>query len=233
MHSGIAGMLIGGLIVAAGLVLLLDNLGIVRVYDIWRFWPVILIIVGVSKAIESRSPGGQVWGGFIAVIGLIFLVDNLHIRIFDFEVNDIIWPLGIIGFGIFMLIRAMDRKRIMDQTVAGDTSDLAIWCVFSGVKRRIDAQEFKGGEVVAIFGGVNLDLRHSAITAERAVIDVNALFGGIDIKVPENWKVVMKGMGVFGGFEDKTVAPRPDPNVKIPELIITGAAIFGGVKVDT
>jgi len=230
-------MLIGGLIVAAGLILLLDNLGIVRVYDIWRFWPVILIIVGVSKALEARTPGGQVWGAFVAVVGLVFFLDNLHIRIFDFEINDIIWPLAIIGFGVFLLIRAVDRKRVLEQatggTISSDNSDLGIWAIFSGVKRRLDVQDFKGGEIVAIFGGVNLDLRHCAINGDRTVIDVNALFGGIDIKVPETWRVVMKGMGIFGGFEDKTVAPRPDPNVKIPELIITGAAIFGGVKVDT
>ena len=60
----------------------------------------------------------------------------------------------------------------------------------------------------------------------------NALFGGVDIRVPDTWRVVLKGMGVFGAFEDKTVPPKTDPNVKTPELVITGAALFGGVKVD-
>ena len=59
-HSGLSGIVIGALIVAIGLVILLDNLGIVRVYDIWRFWPVILIGFGVSRILESRAPGGQV-----------------------------------------------------------------------------------------------------------------------------------------------------------------------------
>lgn len=228
-------MLIGGLIVGAGLLLLLDNLGIVRVYDIWRFWPLVLVIIGVSKALEHRTPGGQLWGAFLALIGIVFLIDNLHIRIFEFEVNDIIWPLAIIGFGVFMLLRALDRKKYLDGVgpTAPTGGDLGLWVVFSGVKRRIDNPDFKGGDIVAVFGGVNLDLRHAAITGDRAVVDVNALFGGVDIKVPENWRVVMKGMGVFGAFEDKTVAPRPDPNVKTPELVITGSAVFGGVKVDT
>jgi predicted membrane protein len=233
LHSGMSGMLLGGLIVAAGLVLLLDNLNIVGVYDIWRFWPVVLVIVGVSKALESRSSSGQVWGGFIAVIGLIFLADTFQIRIFDFDISEIIWPLAIIGFGVFMLIRGLDRKRYIEGLPTSKDADFGVWVVFSGTKRRIEAPDFKGGDIVAIFGGVNLDLRRAIITGERAVIDVNALFGGVDIKVPDNWKVVTKGMGVFGAFEDKTIPPRQDPNVKTPELVITGAAIFGGVKVDS
>jgi predicted membrane protein len=231
-HSGMAGMVIGGLIVAAGLVLLLDNLNIIRVYDIWRFWPLALVIFGAAKALESRSPAGQVWGGFIALIGVIFLLDSLQIRVFNFDLIDIVWPLAIIGFGLFLLLRAMDRKRYLEGSPANMSSDLGLWAIFSGVKRRIEATDFKGGDLVAIFGGVNIDLRRATIAGDRAVIDCNALFGGVDIKVPENWKVLMKGMGVFGAFEDKTTPPRPDPNVKTPELVITGAAVFGGVKVD-
>ena len=105
-----------------------------------------------------------------------------------------------------------------------------MWAVFSGVKRKVDSQDFKGGDVVAVFGGVNIDLRNAAIAGERAVIDLNLLFGGVDIRVPENWNVVMKGVAIFGAFEDKTTHPKADPNVKIPELVITGAAMFAGVN---
>jgi hypothetical protein len=56
------------------------------------------------------------------------------------------------------------------------------------------------------------------------------MFGGIDIRVPETWAVTVRGTGVFGGYEDKTIEPRPtDP--KPPHLIITGVALFGGVTV--
>ena len=107
-----------------------------------------------------------------------------------------------------------------------------MWAIFSGFKRRIDAQDFKGGDIVAVFGGVNIDLRHAAIAGDRAVIEINALFGGIDIRVPETWSVVMKGVGIFGAFEDKTIHPKPDPNVKAPELVITGTGVFAGIKAD-
>jgi Cell wall-active antibiotics response 4TMS YvqF len=106
------------------------------------------------------------------------------------------------------------------------------WAIFSSVKRRIDDQDFKGGDVVAVFGEVKIDLRKAGIASGQAVIDVNTMFGGIDIRVPETWNVVMKGAGVFGAFEDKTIPPRTEPGVKPPQLIITGTAVFGAAKVD-
>jgi predicted membrane protein len=235
-HAGLSGIVIGALIVAIGLIILLDNLRIIRVYDIWRFWPVILIAAGISKILESRMPGGQVWGGLMVLVGVAFLLDNLHIVIFDFEVEHLIWPLAIIGFGVFMLLRAMDRKKALEgvartATACADSS-LGSWAIFSSVKRKVDSQDFKGAEAVAVFGEVKIDLRKAAIAGDQAVIDVNALFGGIDIRVPENWRVELKGAGIFGAFEDKTVPPRVDPGVKTPQLIITGTAVFGAAKVD-
>jgi predicted membrane protein len=233
-HSGLSGIVIGALIVAIGLVILLDNLGIVRVYDIWRFWPVILIGFGVSRILESRAPGGQVWGGLMVLVGVAFLLDNLHILIFDFDVSQLIWPLAVIGFGVFMLLRAIDRKKYLEgaPATAKPDSGAGSWAIFSSVKRKVDSQDFKGCEAMAVFGEVKIDLRKAGMTGDQAVIDVNALFGGVDIRVPETWRVEMKGAGIFGAFEDKTVPPRVDPAVKTPQLIITGTAVFGAAKVD-
>lgn len=202
--------MLGALIVGVGLIILLDNLGIVRVYDIWRFWPVILIGFGISRILESRHPGGQVWGGLMVLIGAAFLLDNLHILVFDFDVSQLIWPLAVIGFGVFMLLRAMDRRRILEGVPPrspGTDGAVGSYAIFSSVKRKIDAQDFKGAEAVAVFGEVKIDLRKAGIVGDQAVIDVNALFGGVDIRVPENWRVEMKGAGIFGAFEDKTVPP--------------------------
>jgi predicted membrane protein len=235
-HSGLSGIVIGALIVAVGLVILLDNLKIVRVYDIWRFWPLFLVAFGLTRILESRSPASNVWGGLMVLIGLIFLLDNLHILVFDFDLGDLIWPLLVIGAGVFMLLRAIDRKKILEgappSTGATQSSPFGSWAIFSSVKRKIDSQDFKGCEAMAVFGEVKIDLRKAGIAGDQAVIDVNALFGGVDIRVPENWRVEMKGAGIFGAFEDKTVPPRTDPGVKTPQLIITGTAVFGAAKVD-
>ncbi|MBZ5607435.1 MAG: cell wall-active antibiotics response protein [Acidobacteriia bacterium] len=227
-HSSASGMLIGGVIVTLGLVLLLDNMGIVRFNDVWRYWPVLLIIWGISRVLDAQTMSGYIWGGAIALVGAFILLDNLDIIVFNF---DLIWPLVIIAFGLSMLLRAVDRKRYMDGVPASGEPVMNVVAIFSGSKRTLDSQDFRGGQVVAVFGGVRLDLRRAAISVEKAVIDINAIFGGVEIRVPDNWNVLMKGAGIFGGFDDKTIHPKPDPNLKTPELVITGAAVFGGMSV--
>ena len=106
-----------------------------------------------------------------------------------------------------------------------------IVAILSGSRGVITSQDFRGGEIVAIFGGVRLDLRQAAISVDRAVLDISAVFGGVELRVPENWLVETKGVGIFGGFDDKTLHPKRDPNAKTPELVITGTAVFGGVSV--
>jgi predicted membrane protein len=194
-----------------------------------------MIAGGVSRVLDSRTTTGQAWGGLVALLGLAFLLNNLHILILDFEVSELIFPFAIIGFGVFMLLRAVDRKRLLEGVPAaaalGDSA-VGSWAIFSSVKRKVDSQDFKGCEATAVFGEVKIDLRKAGIAGDQAVIDVNALFGGVDIRVPENWRVEMKGAGIFGAFEDKTVPPHVDPGVKTPQLIITGTAVFGAAKVD-
>src|SRR5260370_26023694 len=177
-RSSMSGMLFGGMIVALGLLMLLDNLNIIRFHDLWRYWPGIVVILGVAKVVEARTPSGRIWGGMVALVGALILLDNLEIVSFNFE---LLWPLLIIGFGISMLLRTMDRKKYVAGGSAISSPDISAWVVFSGVKRRIDSQDFKGGEVIAVFGAVNIDLRNAAISGDRAVIDLNVMFCGVDI----------------------------------------------------
>lgn len=234
-RSGGSGIVIGAIIVLVGLGLLLDNMGIVQFHDLWQYWPVFLIVYGVSRILSCQAVSSLVWGGAVALIGALLLLDNLDLIQFNFSY---VWPLAIIAFGLAMLVRALDRKRYLEGTpVAKEGAPaksepvLNIVAIFSGSRRVIDTPDFRGGEVVAIFGGVRLDLSRAAITIDKAVLDISAVFGGVEIRVPENWNVQTKGVGIFGGFDDKTIHPKPDPNVKTPELEITGSAVFGGLSV--
>ena len=102
--------------------------------------------------------------------------------------------------------------------------------IFSGGKRKVVSPDFKGGEVSCIFGGFDIDLRRAGMAGDSAVLVVNAVFGGCDIKVPESWDVVMEISAIFGGCDDKTLHPDPSlPGVK--RLILRGSAVFGGIDV--
>jgi hypothetical protein len=78
---------------------------------------------------------------------------------------------------------------------------------------------------------VEIDMRKAASTRDEILVEANALFGGVDLKVPENWNVTVRGSGIFGGYEDKTMDTRLAPDAKQPHLIVNGFAIFGGVNI--
>lgn len=249
-HGGV----VGGVILAGiGVLLLLQNLGIPYFEDLERFWPVILIVVGVVQAARSIGIGGRVWGGTVIVVGMIFLLNNFGLirgGLWRF-----VWPGVLILVGLAMLARALDRQGygayegqaeakklgdtireriVSDWNSKGSTSSVNMmneWAVFGGTRRRIDSQDFQGGDAFAMFGGVEIDLRKAASTRTDIVIEVNAIFGGVEVRVPETWNVVVRGAGIFGGYEDKTMDSRMDPDGKRPNLIVNGFAIFGGVTI--
>ena len=82
-----------------------------------------------------------------------------------------------------------------------------------------------------MFGGVELDLRKAASTRDEIIVEINAIFGGVEVRVPETWSVTVRGSGIFGGYEDETMDTRATPDGKQPHLIVNGFAVFGGVSI--
>ncbi len=225
-HSG---LFMGIVVVAIGVLLLLSNMGILRAHEIWEFWPVLLIVFGLSKIFEACSPSGRIFGGFIAVIGALWLAENLNLFYIRF---DFVWPLILIAFGLSMLWKGVYGRRVAAGKASAETdAPVTSFVMFSGSRRRIDSENFTGGQLSAMFGGIELDLRRARITQDKAVIDATSMFGGIEITVPDEWTVSVTGMGIFGGFEDKTHPPKPVAGVAPQNLEVTGTAMFGGVSV--
>ena len=95
----------------------------------------------------------------------------------------------------------------------------------------MDSKNFKGGSLFAVFGGYKIDLTHAEMEGDRAVINASAVFGGGQIRVPENWQVSAQGAGIFGAYEDKTRHFQPDPTKPSKTLVIKGVAMFGGIEI--
>ncbi len=223
-----AGAVASIIIIAFGLVLLLDNLGIIHGRDIWDYLPCVLIALGILRVVEAKGrPGGSIVGGVMAGAGTLWLLDNLGIIRFN---AGLIWPLILISGGVTMLARVLDRRdpvNLASPAPGGDfESTVSMYSIFGGSKRVVRTEDFRGGDIVSIFGGNTLDLRNAKIASGPALVDITAIFGGVDLKVPSEWIVVNKGIGVFGGYEDKSNHP-----VSGPQLVITGSAVFGGVTI--
>lgn len=224
-HQGWGGTFFALAIILFGVLLLLDRLDIYYFQDAWKFWPVLLVGVGAARIATAYDWTGRAIGTLIALAGALVLASNL--RWFRLD-GDLVFPFVIIAVGVLMLTRILSRRSPRAAEASVDTVNE--FCMFGGIDKRNASQDFQGGQATTLFGGIKLDLRKAAMKKDRVVIDTSAMFGGIELRVPEEWTVVCRGTSIFGGYEDKTSHPEMHGSAK-HELIVTGLAMFGGVEI--
>jgi predicted membrane protein len=140
-------------------------------------------------------------------------------------------PLALIGLGLAVIFKSSHGRKpetFVNSSGEATTDDsiINVTALLGGVERRITSSGFRGGEITAIMGGCELDLRHASIQGE-AVLSVFAMWGGIEIKVPDDWVISMQGTPILGGFSEKTMVSKDTSK----RLVIRGYAIMGGVEV--
>ena len=214
------------ILIGIGVFFLLTENRIIAAHDIWRLWPLVLIAGGITR-LTGHGPSSRIVGVLLIVLGSVFeaaefgwLGLNMHS----------IWPLMLIALGILLLWRNMQPRRYgAPPVVTAIKDDVDHVAIFGGGERRIGGDNFESASLLAVFGGYKIDLRKAAMKGTSAVVDANAIFGGIEILVPESWNVVVRGAGIFGGYGDES--HHPDPGVPAPQLIVEGVAVFGGVAI--
>ncbi|MFW6174473.1 MAG: LiaF transmembrane domain-containing protein, partial [Chloroflexota bacterium] len=180
-------LFLGLLVIAAGVLLLLETTNVTDdAFGTW--WPVFVIAVGLWPMVKGgfRPMLGP---AIITFVGAWFLVENVT----DLEVDaGVVWPVIIIAIGVALAFGWRGRGRTSAAAGRVDSSSggaLRVSALFGGTERRVSSKSFRGGSVSATFGGVELDLRDAAMEGGQATLDVNVMFGGVDITVPREWDV--------------------------------------------
>ena len=225
-----SGLWPGLILVIVGTVVLLDHMGLISSDRLWKFWPVLLLVLGVVKLVE---PFNRVFGAVLTLVGALFLLNNLgytHLSWWD------MWPIALICAGLMLIWNRFEMPKLpklSPMASSAGPNDINEFALFGAVERRITVGNFTGGTASATFGGVDLDFRSADIEGEQAVLYLEAIFGGIEITVPDRWAVVYEGQSIFGGFSDETRPPLPEVPGAPPKkrLILRGRAIFGGISV--
>lgn len=215
------GQFVGAFVlITIGILFLLIENHVLESFNVWRLWPLILVIVGTGKLIE-RTSAGRGTGMILISLGIIFELSEFGYLPVD---PDNLWPLVLVAAGAALLWKALTPAH--DE--AGNARPES-FTIFGGVERRISDPAFTGTEMTAILGGYKVDLRKAQMAGEKAVITATAIFGGIELLIPESWIVDLHGAPVFGGYNDETLH-REGP-VSGSRLIIEGFAMFGGITI--
>ena len=107
-----------------------------------------------------------------------------------------------------------------------ESDELGLVAVFDGIELTNRAASFRGGSVLAWYGGISLDLREATL-APGAHLTIHALFGGVAIRVPPEWRLDSNLRAIAGGADVRPGAENADA----PTLRIDGRALFGGIAV--
>jgi len=216
----------GLVLILLGVLFLLDQMGRVDFGDlISSWWPLILVAAGLWQLISSNFQ--ELAGGlFLIVIGALFQLAKLEIL--GRNVWHYVWPAMIIGLGLWVLIGAF-RRSSAAKFPGSKEDELDAFAIFAGLNRRIESQNFRGGKATAIMGGIELDLTSVQLAEAKAGLELTAIMGGIDVKVPRHIRVQLDGNPVLGGVENKhNYVPGSGAE---QTLSIKATAILGGVEI--
>ena len=164
-------------------------------------------------------------GAILVSVGGLMLLDRFDL--IDFTFWDL-WPVFIIIFGFSLLRGARGRTRWGARSEEDSDSFIHGMAILGGFSRKNSSQDFQGGELTAVMGGCELDLRRAVIKGNEATIEIFAFWGGVVIRIPEDWTVAVKVAPIMGGVEDSSVPPKSGAAKR---LNITGYAIMGGAEI--
>lgn len=221
----ITGRLVVGLIMAGlGVLWTLDNLGLTDASRIVRWWPALLVMYGIMKLLGigvARRVGA---GAILSAVGAVLLLGPL------FHVHVSWLPVFLIAAGVALIVRSTRSDYVQSWGSTTDSDNqVRLFAMMGAVTRRSRATAFRGGDLSAVMGGVQLDLTQAELDNGRAVLDVFAMWGGIDIRVPDDWRVELEVTPVMGSFEDNSHPGSEGPVTGT--LVIRGFVMMGGGEV--
>ncbi len=209
---------VGSVIVAAGLLWLADAADLIDAGEfISNWWPLLLIAAGVLSYLSNRRQ--WLFPLILVLAGVAFLLQSTGI----IDIGDLIFPALLILAGVLVIF---GRGMSGGSEVSAD--EIRSFNIFSGSELASSSSNFRGGNVGAVFGGAEIDLRNATL-APDAALDVFVMFGGLELKVPEGWRVTTQGMPIFGGVENKTAKDALPASA--PSLSINMTVLFGGLEI--
>ena len=218
----------GIVLIAIGIIIGVNSLGIAPInifFDGW--WTLFIIVPCFIGLFKEREKTGNIIG---LIIGIVLLLCCQGLLNFD-----LIWKLALPTILVIIGISFI-FKDTFDHKINGEikklnknrVKDNGYCATFSGQNVNFDGEKFNGTDLTAVFGGLKCDLRNAVIESD-SVINVSSIFGGTEIIVPENVKVKIKSTSMFGGVDEKR--KNKSDNQESNTIYINATCLFGGVEI--
>jgi len=247
-------VLAGFVLLCIGTVLLLKEFGVD--FPAWLFtWPMIIITFGVFAGAGNsfRDPGWLIisgvgtvflldkiwpeipihhfiWPVLIIVLGFIIIMAPRRHRLWHSKVDENLQKSEALKDEIHATINSTIQENTQEAILAKRDKGnwLDIVSIFGNIKKMVYSKDFKGGDIVCIFGGAEINLMQTDFEG-KIVIELVQIFGGAKIIVPPHWQIRSEMVAVFGGIEDKRAPQTNYDTNKI--VVLNGTTFFGGIEI--
>lgn len=215
-------MILGILIIVIGVLYLLSVIDPSFAINYSLLWPIALIVLCLYSIFKNKR------ADIVPAIGLFFglLILGVNCELWSDKAYEFIWPGILIIVGLSIIFKSVNyKKRKVD--VLGKDGIHTYNGILAGVEEKVESKDFKGADIYAVFGGVDLDLRNIEVK-DDIVINVYSVFGGTTLLVPENYNIKINSTAVFGGNENKT---KNKFDEKKKTININCVSVFGGTEI--
>ena len=225
MRKKLADLFLGIILILIG-VLYIFKIATNSVFDIFfdGWWSLFIIIPCLYDMIKNKINTGNLIGAGIGVILLLSAQDYFE----SIDLWKLTVPAILILIGLSIIFRKKNNPSYFYQKENCQNGKVPGYsAIFGGIEPNFNGLLFEGSKVTAVFGGVDLNLRNAIITKD-CFIDVVATFGGVDIYLPSNVKVIVNSTPIFGGYDNSFISNTlPDA----PIVTINASCIFGGMDI--
>lgn len=221
-------LLLGILLICLGVILGLNAFEITNIdifFDGW--WTLFIIVPSFLGILTDKDKSGHLIGLFIGIVLLLGCQD-----IIDFS---LIWklviPFVLVVMGLSIIFKNIFQKQTDYQMkdIYQNSKNISEYnAIFGGKNIQLDNQHFQGATLNSIFGSIELDLRQAYLDKD-VIIDATAIFGGIEIKVPEHIHVQLNATSIFGGVDNDHKNTHTQQEIT---LYINTNCIFGGIDIE-
>lgn len=229
------GRIAGGLVLLTGGILLYIDRTINDLPD-WLISPGMLL-AAIGFVVLVKHKFRKLFGWVLVGIGAALIAKRLDPSLIN---TNLILPVLLVIFGIAMIFKGFGNQKkkyenpFSDYKMSDESNDdyFESNVTFGGVDKTVLSKSFKGAKVSSVFGGQEINLMQADFTG-TATIEINAVFGGVTIIVPSNWKIISELSSTFGGVEDKRNPYNEEWQNDGKTLILRGSCTFGGIEIQS
>lgn len=214
---------------------LLDLLGIRDLVrwvfrSLWNLLPTAIFVIGLYWVYRSPPGSKPLVAWFIAGFGAILLISQFNL--FGLSFGELFIPAWLVIVAL-MLMNPREilprRLNMGNRELDQDADELNLVAFMGGGELNYSSQTLRGGQIITIWGGYQIDFRDADMEGDTMELDVICIMGGFEITVPAHWEVEKQGaVCIMGGFSNKSKCIAEQLELPRKRLIIKGFALMGG-----